>query len=552
MNAASSPTPTDSPSGDWQRASDEQVGLVRYAQILRERIGLVVLAVVVTLGAAVLYLAITPKTYQASADLLVTPVTGEELPTGLPLVRESSDPTRDVETVSRLVTTREVAGRARSQLPRSGAIDDLLGKVTAEPVAQSNIVAVTAKGGSPEEARDTANAFAGALVADRTAQLREALDRIIASLQPRAADDPAAGGPDSAGAQLARLQTLRAGPDPTIRLETAASTPRSASAPKPFITLAAALVAGLVLGMGSAFGLHTLDPRLRREEQLRDLYRVPVLARIPRETNADTSTLGRRRLGIGPRRKRRRALGPGALSPVTLEAYRTLRAMLAARRTGRAARSLLVTGPSPSEGKTTTAINLAASFALAGNRVILIEADFRRPTVGEALGVRPHVGIGKVLLDNARLEQALEPARPFGDTLKLLLVDRSDPWLPDMLSLPMAASLLSEAEKLADYVIIDSPPLTEVIDALPLAQQVDDVVVVLRLGHSRLTQLSRLSDLLQQNGVKPAGFALVGVGTSDKESYYLSARRERAESAEWGFEEPAGEPAPEGAGSARS
>jgi capsular exopolysaccharide synthesis family protein len=277
--------------------------------------------------------------------------------------------------------------------------------------------------------------------------------------------------------------------------------------------------------------MHTLDPRLRREEQLRELYSLPVLARIPRERKAATTTHGPRRFRVGPRRTRRKALSPGQLSPTTLEAFRTLRTMLAASRRGLGqaeGRSVLVTGPSPSEGKTTTAINLAASFALAGHRVILIEADFRRPTVGEALGVRPRIGIGKVLLGSVSLEEALVPARPFGDNLRLLLVDRADDWLAEVLSLPAATALLEEAQRLADYVVIDSPPLTEVIDALPLAQQVDDVVLVVRLGSSNISQLTRLGDLLEQHRITPSGFVVVGVGSSEESTYYISSRRERA------------------------
>jgi receptor protein-tyrosine kinase len=191
------------------------------------------------------------------------------------------------------------------------------------------------------------------------------------------------------------------------------------------------------------------------------------------------------------------------------------------------AHSILVTGPSPSEGKTTTAINLASSFALAGQRVILIEADFRRPTVGEALGVRATVGIGKVLLGRASLEEALVPVNPFGDTLQVLLVDRAGDWLAEVLSLPAAGNVLADALQLADVVVVDSPPLTEVIDALPLAQQVDDVLLVTRLGSSNLAQLGRLGDLLEQNHVRPSGFVVVGVGTSDEETYYMAARQAR-------------------------
>jgi Mrp family chromosome partitioning ATPase len=163
--------------------------------------------------------------------------------------------------------------------------------------------------------------------------------------------------------------------------------------------------------------------------------------------------------------------------------------------------------------------------------VILIEADFRRPTVGEALGVRPELGIGKVLLGNVPLERALIPTRPFGDSLRLLLVDRADDWLAEVLSLPAAGALLDEAERIADYVVIDSPPLTEVIDALPLAQSVDDVVLVCRLGSSNLAQLGRLGDLLDQHNITPSGFVVVGVGSSETSSYYVSSRRERSSDA---------------------
>ncbi|HEY1358234.1 MAG TPA: Wzz/FepE/Etk N-terminal domain-containing protein [Thermoleophilaceae bacterium] len=516
---------------DWRRPRVETPGLQRYVQVLRERIWVVVATVIVTTLAAAVYLATADKVYKADADLLITPVSSDDPTlTGLPLLRESSDPTRDVETAAKLVTTRDVAARVSAQLHSTEKPSDLLKKVKSEPVAQSNIVSVTASGSTPAAARNLANAFADGVVAERSAELRRAIDQRVPSLRERASRGEPAGTTDSPADELSRLTSLRQSGDPTVGVETRAETPSSPSEPRPRLTLAAGVLAGLILGVVGAFAMHVLDPRLRREEQLRELYSLPVLARIPRERRAPTKTTGRRRLLIGPRRSRRRALSPGQLSPLTLEAFRTLRTMLAAARRGRGSegRSVLVTGPSPSEGKTTTAINLAASFALAGHRVILIEADFRRPTVGEALGVRPQVGIGKVLLGNVPVEEALVPVRPFGDNLRTLLVDRADDWLAEVLSLPAASALLDEAERLADYVVIDSPPLTEVIDALPLAQQVDDVVLVVRLGSSNISQLTRLGDLLEQHRITPSGFVVVGVGSSEESSYYISARRERA------------------------
>ena len=170
-------------------------------------------------------------------------------------------------------------------------------------------------------------------------------------------------------------------------------------------------MAGLVLGVGGAFAAQTLDPRLRREEQLRALYRLPVLARIPEENRGRSANV----------------VAPHQLSPAGVEAFRTLRATLSAprgRETGRA-RAVMITGAGPAEGKTTTALNLAASFALAGKRVILIEADLRRPKIGGALRVRATRGIASVLIDGLPLSEALLTTEAYGENLKLLLVDRA-------------------------------------------------------------------------------------------------------------------------------
>jgi capsular exopolysaccharide synthesis family protein len=525
MNAESR---SDGGLSGWRAPMLEQQGLRRYVAVIRERYRMIIATVAICVLAAVAYVAVTDKTYRADADLLVTPLTGsDDVPTGLSVIRESNDPTRDVETVARLVTTRDVAARVRDQLGVNMRPQQLLDAVQAAPVAQSNIVSITAEAHSPRLARDIANGFGRALVQDRTEQLHVQLDRAIARLRQQIDANPGAQGVTGLGSlsdQLSRLEALRAQDDPTIRLETPAAIPGAPSAPRPVLSVVAGFLVGLVLGVGGAFALHAIDPRLRREDQLHEGYRLPVLARIPRERKARTSV----RVGGRLSGKRRRALSPGQLSPVTQEAFRTLRAMLdASRGSDRGGRSVLITGASPSEGKTTTAINLAASLALAGYRVILLEADFRRPTIGETLGVRPRVGISQVLLGHVPLEKALVSTEAFGEHLQLLLVHEADPWLAEVLSLPTSAALLEDAKRIADFVIVDSPPLTEVIDALPLAQQVDDVVLVVRIGTTNLSRLSRLGDLLAQNGIRPTGFAVVGVGHSDESSYYLSTQRGR-------------------------
>jgi Mrp family chromosome partitioning ATPase/capsular polysaccharide biosynthesis protein len=528
-------TSRDATSAPWRRPQLGVSGFERYLHTLRERLPLIVAVTLATTIVAALYLVVAEDRYSAEADLLVAPAAQDDTAlTGLPVIHESSDPTRDVETASQLVESRDVAVRVKRRFSLDESVGELLDAVSAEPVAQSNIVSVRAEAASPTLARDLANGFATEAVAERSQELRREIDRVLPRLREQiAAADAQDQDTQELTTQVVRLESLRQTGDPTLRLETRANVPASPFAPRPALTLAAGFLAGLILGVGGAFAMNALDPRLRREEQLRELYSLPILARVPKEKRARTFSLGERRWGFGPTEKHRRALPPGELSPTTLESFRTLRTMLTARRGGESgSRSILVTGPSPYDGKTTTAINLASSLALAGNQVILVEADFRRPTVGEALGLQAPIGIGDVLLGNEEIESALVPAPPFDYNLSVLLVDRANDWLAEVLSLPAAEALLDEAKRLADYVVLDSPPLTKVIDAMPLARQADDVVLVVRLGSSRLAQLARLGDLLDQNGIRPAGFVVVG-GAAPEEQDYRSVQRRRAAEPDW-------------------
>jgi tyrosine-protein kinase len=509
----------------WRKPRQAPPNLLRYIETVRERIWLVVGVMVLTLAAATLYLATADKVYEAQSELLVTPVAEDDPAlTGLALIRSSSDPSRDVETVARLVTSRAVAAEVRAELSLDESPQDLADSIDASPVAQSNIVVISARENDPELAADIANSFAENAVADRDEKLRVQLKPLLESLQLRATD---ASLPRDARVtlteQLTRLESLEAGGDPTIRFETSAAPPDSPVAPRPALTIAAGLIGGLVLGLGAAFLMQAVDPRLRREEQLRERYGLPILARIPRERKGiDPESQGIRRSVPVP-------LGPSSLSPRTLEAYRTLRTMLSAAGVpaegegGPVGRAILVTGPSPVDGKTTTAINLASSYALAGKRVILIEADFRRPKIAAALKVTPRRGIGDVLLGEASLDDALVSVKPFGDELRVLPVQKPDDQVSELLSMPTARRLLDSARELADYVVVDSPPLTEVVDTLPLAHCVDDLLLVCRIGGSSLLQLSRLADLLEQNGIEPRGFVVIGVAGSEGSYYFESA-----------------------------
>jgi ATPases involved in chromosome partitioning len=273
--------------------------------------------------------------------------------------------------------------------------------------------------------------------------------------------------------------------------------------------MAIALFGSVILGIMASFLARVLDPRLRREEQLRSLFRLPILTRVP---------IGGTTRGAGP-------LAPNALTPGASEAYRTLRATLSGKLRAGDSASIFITGSVPSEGKTTSAINLASSFALAGDSVILIEGDLRLPAIGKALGVTAERGVVSVLIENSTLEDALVPAPTLGGNLRLLLADYSGPGnAAELFTLPSAARLIEDAKRLAKVVIIDSPPLAEIVDTLPLAVRADSVVVVARLGRSNVNRIKQLGELLAENGIRPAGFAVLGVPRPRADGYYYLQR----------------------------
>lgn len=485
------------------RVSQDGDDLTRYLRVLRERLWLIALCTVIAVGGAVAYVKLAPKTYEAKAEMLVQPASSNDaVLTALPVLHQSGDPTEDVLTAASLVTTTRVANAVASSLKPRISAGTALADVTASPIGQAGLVAVQATASSPRLAQGLANAFVTETIAISTASMHAAIQNELPGLQSQVAAIPSGQrfGAGSLGQQLIELQQLLRQNDPTLMLAAPASLPTGQSSPQTKLTLVAALLGGLLLGIGAAFALNVLDPRLRREEQLRETVVTPVLARIGRE------------------RRRITPLLPRDLSMASQEGYRTLRTMLTARGSGES-RAVLITGSGPGEGKSTTAISLASAFAQTGADVILIEADLRRPTFSTVFGLSDYVSIDKVLRGEVALEDALEAVVIEDSTVQVLAAHPNSAELATRVRIDQVEQLMREAASRADFVVIDSPPLTAVVDALPFAQMADDIIVVARLGQSRVNRLVELDELLRQNGTMATGFVVIGDSTH-VEPYY--------------------------------
>jgi Mrp family chromosome partitioning ATPase len=169
--------------------------------------------------------------------------------------------------------------------------------------------------------------------------------------------------------------------------------------------------------------------------------------------------------------------------------------------------------------------------------VILIEADLRRPSMRSALGVETTYGTEEVLIGEIELDEALVDADLGSTSVRVLAVENPGPDLADRLSFAAAQQLIKHARALSEYVVIDSPPLTAVSDALPLAQLVDEVLVVARIGSTRMSKLRELRDILLEERSYPTGIVLIGAPSPRGGYYYYSldhtaSRRPRARAAQ--------------------
>jgi capsular exopolysaccharide synthesis family protein len=480
--------------------NERQTGTVRYAGALRDHWLLIVVLVAIAGAVAAFYSFTAEKRYEAEADVLITPVPGgDDTFVGFSVLRAASDEGRNVLTAARLIGRPAVAEAVAEKLGLDAGYAEMLETIEVKPLAQSGIVALIGKASTPEAAAEIANGFAEAAIDIRTAQfqaeLAQAIDRLTEQLSAVPEDERGTPEAESLQAKLTNLLALKGSADPTMTLVSPAVAPSAPSWPKPRLAIPLAILAALLLGAGVAVGLELLNPKINREDELLLVQRLPILARIPRVRERDI---------------RRYLAGRGTLPGEVWEAYRTLRASLAnSGADGGFPRTILITSAAPSEGKTFTAVNLAITLALTGMKVILVDGDLRRPMIATVFGVTvPRHGFATLLTGESTARESLSPVKRYGEHLQLLLASPKHASLVDLLDQRRLSDALDDLQLLADVVVVDSPPLTEVADALTLVDVTDVVLVTVRLGSTRRDKLSELRRMLTLRGVSPAGLVV--------------------------------------------
>ena len=267
----------------------------------------------------------------------------------------------------------------------------------------------------------------------------------------------------------------------------------------------------LIFGVILSFVLESLDTGLRSVAEIESVSGLPSLALIPRARRSvsDETSLSTAMRNLGTLSSPKSQFS---------EAFRALRTSLLLSVAGGEPKLILMTSATPSEGKTTVSINLACVLAQRNVRVLIIDADLRRPTVHHRFGLNGKVGLTSVLTGSVSLEDAIQNV-PEIPQLDVLVSGPVPPFPTEMLGSETMHQLLERCRGMYTHIVMDSPPLLSVTDSVVLARDADAVVMIVRHGKSSKHAMRRARDLLVRSGAPVTGIVLNAVDLNSPEYY---------------------------------
>jgi capsular exopolysaccharide synthesis family protein len=491
----------------------EEPSLRGYLQVLRRRYYWIVACVVLLGAAAASYALVQPKQYTATAQLLVQPTQANIPSAG---TQQVISPT-DVQTELQLLTTAPVKEKVRHLLGSEP-------NISTSQVGQTNVIAVAATSKSPTLAAKIANSYANAFVTYQQAvtntNLASAEQQLQSQISALDAQVASLGDAPSATAQvnsllsqetvlketLAALQVNGAVSGGGVQVVTPAKPPTSPSSPKPLKDALIAAIIGLLIGGALALLAEHLDDAVYSKEEASRLARgAPVLGMIPkinswkRRSDAVLATVDSQNSSVA-------------------EAFRSVRTSLQFAGHDGNMKTILVTSPSAGEGKTSTIANLGIVLAQADQRVVIVSCDLRRPRLGQFYDHSESPGFTTVILGKSSLGDALKPVEGVGS---LFFLGSGDvpPNPTELLASGGAREIFSKLRQAFDVVLLDSPPLLPVTDAVILARMADATLLVVAAGETKRSHVEEASELLAQVDATRVGVILNEVEVGGRYGY---------------------------------
>jgi capsular exopolysaccharide synthesis family protein len=496
------------------------LGLAQILAVLRRRALVIVLLTVLACGSAYGFSKRETRQYTATASLVFSNDQLSQQVAGLS-VASSNNQQAQQNTDLKLVQIGDMATKTAARLGRGLTEEEVGASVSVSAPGESNIVEVSATNPSPVLAAAIANTYGAQFVSEQQnanhAYYSSALalvNRQLAALTPSQRLGTAALALEDRAQSLGVLAELRSG---NVQIARIAKVPTAPSSPKVIRNTVLGAILGLLLGLGLAFLLERLDRRIREPRDLEAVYGLPLLGVVPESA----ALASRPKRGGHPR---------AAPTSSEVEVFHLIRAHLRYFNVDRELRTLMVVSAAPGDGKTTVAQHLARAAARMGSRVLLVEADLRRPTLAGQLEIPSGPGLADVLIGAAAMGdamQSVEMERPDGSdrgggvrTFDVLVAGAVLPPNPaELIESQAMGALLEQARSAYDLVVIDTPPLTAVSDAFPLLRKVDGVIIVGRVGRNRRDVAERLHETLTGAGAPLLGVIANGLKMGRGGSY---------------------------------
>jgi capsular exopolysaccharide synthesis family protein len=429
--------------------------LAQFIDVLRQRWASVVAVLVLAVGVAAAVSAVQARQYRASSEVFVSVAASGSVND---LSQGNNFSAARVKSYEALAVTPRVLGLAARQLDLPAGTD-LGGKVTAASTNETVLISISATDGSPTQAAAIANAVMDQLV------------KVVEQVEESA----------SAADNLVHLSVFQR-----------ATAPSAPFSPRLPVNIAIGVLAGLALGVAQAVLREVLDTRLRSFEALRRLTTASVLGEF-----TEDDTIAKEPLVSVDNRYSTRA-----------EAFRQLRTHLTYTNLDGDAQSIVVTSATPGEGKSSTAVNLALMLAQNGSRVILVDADLRRPTTGTYLGIESRVGLSTVLTRQVALDDALQEVGA-DNPLHVLAAGRVPPNPSELLSSSRMVDLVRELESRYEYVVVDAPPMLPVTDPAVLGAICSGVLLVVSVnGQTKRADFTAAEQTVHQVGARLLGLVV--------------------------------------------
>lgn len=494
-----------------------------YLQLLRRRKWILLQAVILVPAIAVALSTRQSPVYRADAQVLLTNQTFAGLvpnAQGVNANQQSAD--RTAETQAELARVPAVVSKALVLAPGSGlTVSQLLQDSSVTSSANADLLTFAVSSSDPRRAAQLASAYARAYTTyrheiDTTSLQRARRDvgtRIDELRTNNRGNSALASQLAAAQQQLQTLETLQTSNAIVVKFASGASQ----ISPQPVRNGVLGLALGLILGVGLVFLVDALDTRVRTEEEVAERLGIPLLGRLSEP----------------PKRVRERHSLVMLEDPHgrQAEAFRMLRTNLELANIEQEAKVIAIASALPSEGKSTTIANLAVAVARGGHRVVLVDLDLRKPTLARFFDNDARWGITDVALGHVTIDSALvrlnvadfleEPNGTGGDhrELHVLVAGQLPPNPGEFVSSRRLASILAEFRARYDFVLIDTPPMLSVGDALALSTHIDAFMLVTNLALSRRGELDELRRTMTFARCDVLGTVLTAAGATGAHGY---------------------------------